>query len=435
MRVVLARCAQLQRNLLDAVYEILIAVPGPLEFDKAAKPVALNGVDCPVDWDTIFNACRSARQKLGLREEDFLVLLMDRRNTLNWFSSCDPQGGRNVFIHAADWDTYVACAPEHPVAFQVVENVFQILMFDNLGDGAKFFHDPPIGCVNDMCSWKPDVTFKLRTADVCLECQRVIKDRAIPDLLLQQALEIFEQQRQAMLLRAPILATRSNLEFPFPIAITRRKISGTTEPFRKFLMLLDYFDALVRCTVITGGCITMKDDFAEFFRNQCLHERPSLGHWVTALRVLCQRRQAMVPDLPTTLFGRIHKVVNKAEEAGIVSLRNERRGHGYCDCRDETYKQLFLEHLPTVSDIEALLRPMYARTKWCYTLSMTHPSPGMFAFKVRDLTGDHPDFNECEHELRPTAVEDLPSTGTVYAVVGPDAWYSLTPSSCADLRW
>ncbi len=428
MRILLARSKELQKTVLDAVVEILVTVPGPLEFEKLSKPINIEGDPAiPAGWDSIFDACRAFRQQLSLKEEDFLVLLMGRRNEHNWFSSCDPQGGKSIFIHAAEWETYVPCSSEYPVAFQVVENILQCLMFDTLADGAQFFHNPPIGCINDMCLWKPDIIFKFRTADICLECQRVITERGITKEVIEQAINLFDLLRNSMLFRARIPVMQTNGEFPFPIAITRRKILGTTEPFRKFLMLLDHFDSLVRCTVITCGCLAMKGDLDEYFSEQCLHERPSLGHWVAALRHLSQREHANVPNLPVALLDRIQRVVSKAEEAGIVNIRNERRGHGYCDCQDNTYNQLFIEHVQTITDVEALLRPIYLRARWCYTISMSQPAPGKFAFILRDLSGDHPDFSERAHEICPSTIADLPQTGRVYIITPDNIWHSLAP--------
>ncbi|MEW6265850.1 MAG: hypothetical protein AB1641_22485 [Thermodesulfobacteriota bacterium] len=428
MRVLLARSNDLRKDFFNAVHEIFIECQGPLDFEKASKPIVLEGGAAePVSWEAIFAACKAFRQRESMSDSDFLVLLMSRRNSLNWFSSCDPEGARSIFIHAADWETYIACQAEYPVAFQVAENILQCLMFDTLADGTQFFHDPPIGCVNDMCSWKPDITFKFRTADVCPECQRVISEKAVPQPVIGQLLAIFESLRVRMLFRAPIPCSREDGEFPFPIAITCRKISGTTEPFRKFLMLLDHFDSLVRCTVITGSCIAMSGSVNDFFLTQGLHERPSLGHWVEALRILSQRDRTNVPELPSHLLDRVASVVRKAEDAGIVSLRNERRGHGYCDCNDTTYRDLFYKHVSTINDIENLLRPMYARTKWCYTTSITQPSRGTFMVGIKDLSGDHPDFIERTLELRPTSVAEVPETDSVYVVAPDNGWYTLTP--------
>jgi hypothetical protein len=428
MRVLLVRSKELERGILDAVFEILIAVSGPLEFERASKVIDIGGDSAdPLQWHSIFGACRDFRERLNLHENDFLVLLMGRRNEHNWFSSCDPQGARSIFIHAGDWESYVSSSPEYPVAFQVVENILQCLMFDNLADGESFFHDPPIGCFNDMCSWKPDIIFKLRTADVCLECLRVIKDKGIAEGILAQVFKLFELQRKPMLFRAQVPIEQAYGEFPFPIAITRRKISGTTEPFRKFLLLLDHFDSLVRCTVITCGCIGMRGAFHDFSMTHSLHERPSLGHWVKALRDLSNNERTGVPTLPTYLLERIERVLNIAEDAAIVSLRNERRGHGYCDCCDTTYKRLFIDYDQTVTDIERLLRPIYLRIKWCHTVSMSQSIQGTFAFIARDLTGDHPDFIERVHEIQPTTINDLPQTEKVYAITSDNIWYSLAP--------
>lgn len=434
MRILLVQSKEFERTIFNAVFELLLMVPGPLEFEIVSKTVDIGGdINAPLQWESIFDTCRDLRQQMALHDHDFLVLLTERRNALNWFSSCDPQGSRSIFIHTGEWESYVDCMPEYPIAFQVLENTLQCLMFDSLEEGAIYFHDPPIGCINDMCSWKSDIIFKLRTADICLECQRVIKDIAISEDILAQIFGLFDLQRNHMLFRAqmhfeqtvPIRQAHTN--FPFPIAITRRKISGTTEPLRKFLLLLDHFDSLVRTTVITFGCIGLRNDFHNFFCEHGLNRRPSLGHWTASLRDLSHINNTGVPTLPSSLFKRIQQVVKKADEAAIVNLRNERRAHGYCDCCDSTYKQLFLENIQTIIDVERLLNPIYLRTRWYHTVSMSQPGQGIFTFTVRDLTGDHPDFVEYVHTIQPTTITALPQTDKVYAKVSDNDWYSLAP--------
>ena len=430
MKVIIARSRGVNGSLLYAVHELLLSTTGPIEFDKTSESLSLTGDPTEaVDRNAIFRACVGLRERIRLADEDFLVVLLDRKNTENWFSSPDYGGSRSIFVDAFNWEVFVSAPPQYPIAFQVIENVLQALTFDSIDEGEPYFHDPPIGCINDMCSWKPDVTFKFRTADICGECQRVIDESGFPSGLVDQTVGLLEKLRAAMLFRSRLLSTSNAPGFPFPIAITRRKMLGTTDPFRRFLLLLDHFDSLVRCTVISLGRITMESTFDSFFHEHHLNHRPSLGNWVHALGVLAKGPGGtQVPSLSDQLNKRIQNVVRKAEDDQIVRVRNERRGHGYCDIHDSTYQELFLRHLATVQEIERLLLPFYARTSWCYTAAMSHPNSDSFNFRVIDLSGDHPDFKEDVRELTKSNGYDIPQTESVYVVVDTaNTWYSLAP--------
>lgn len=73
-------------------------------------------------------------------------------------------GERTIFIHASEWENYIYSEPQFPIAYEIVANVLQSLLFAKLGEDIfKYVHQEQICCMNDMCSWKPDITFKLRT--------------------------------------------------------------------------------------------------------------------------------------------------------------------------------------------------------------------------------------------------------------------------------
>ena len=56
---------------------------------------------------------------------------------------------QNVFIHTADWETFIPGDPKYPVAYQVISNVLQLQMSDDLAQKEDCLHEVAIGCMND----------------------------------------------------------------------------------------------------------------------------------------------------------------------------------------------------------------------------------------------------------------------------------------------
>jgi hypothetical protein len=308
--------------------------------------------DGPLDWNALFGVMRTLREQHAIPESSFVVLLTSRANTENWFSAFDSLEARNVFIQTSDWDYYVPCNPEYAWAYEVIVNSLQCLVFGSLERTGDWAHDPPLGCINDLCSWKPDISLKLRTADICPDCLARYRHAEVTAELLNQALALMEMVRRNTLYSATVRrGAASDERYPFPVAFTKRKLRMTSEPLRKFLVLIDHFDSLVRTATLMAGRILLKDEFRSFAQKQELSTRPALGHWLAALQALSRIPTTQPgPDLslPSDFRQRIELVVRKATEDGIVHLRNEKRSHGYCDCQDQGYREVFESSLPAV---------------------------------------------------------------------------------------
>lgn len=370
----------------------------------------------------------SGKFRHNIPSSDFLVLLTSKPNENNWFSSTNfDDGTRDIFVHTADWENYTECSSESVIAFQVVENILQALMFEGNDDESKYFHDPAIGCINDMCSWKPDITFKLRTADICADCLDKISSQGIEEDLVRQSIELFEHLRKRMLFNRKLQReTDYDPSLPFTIANTKRKLRTTFEPLRKFLLLLDHFDSIVRTSVIIFGKICLKDDFDQFAKDAGLHGKPSLGHWVGALQSVAKAASTIDKDsfpLPNDFCERLEGIVAKANEGKIVNLRNEYRGHGYCSIHDEKYKNVFESALPSLQYIEQVLLPLLVGLKVCYVTSFSIKKTGK-KIRVKSLMGNHPDFEDKEIAFKTD--DCLPFENQVYATKDGN-WYDLHP--------
>ncbi|KAB7726843.1 hypothetical protein F5984_23295 [Rudanella paleaurantiibacter] len=155
------------------------------------------GRHAPLSWRELFAVCQHYRTNHRIDPSHEIVLLTKRPNALNWFSAFDGNG--NIFIHTADWERYVSADAKYPIAYQVLSNTLQQSM--GLDKDASLIHQEPIGCMNDFCGHKQQVSLKLRTGDICTECLNRLQQAEVPDLLVESALSGFEQLRRQMLFR------------------------------------------------------------------------------------------------------------------------------------------------------------------------------------------------------------------------------------------
>ena len=154
----------------------------------------------PLSWRELFSLCEFYRSTFKVKKDDFVVLLTVRRNALNWFSHCD--ANRNIFVHAGDWEYYTKAPQKFPVAYQVVENIMQHLMKIDIEQKPNpYIHEEPLGCMNDLCQNKQQISLKLRTGDICFDCLSKMREENIDDEIVNQAIGIFEAIRNQLLFK------------------------------------------------------------------------------------------------------------------------------------------------------------------------------------------------------------------------------------------
>jgi len=151
----------------------------------------------PLSFQELFDICTYYRQNQSIQSADFVVLLTDRPNALNWFSAYD--NNRNIFVRTGGWDMFMQCPHQYPVAYEVIANVLQSQMELNVEDGDECLHEETIGCMNDFCLDKSQIAFKLRTADICAVCSERLHLCEVPNHLVAGAALGFEALRKQML--------------------------------------------------------------------------------------------------------------------------------------------------------------------------------------------------------------------------------------------
>jgi hypothetical protein len=149
-------------------------------------------------WDELLVLCNDYRRAKDIPKDDFVIVLTDRSNELNWFSYMDTN--RNGFIQAEGWENFVTTDHKYPVAYQVMENILQSLMkLDASAAPNEFIHEKSRACINDFCGNKEDVILKLRTGDLCEACTRRVKEMNIPPEVIMQIISTIRGVRDQVL--------------------------------------------------------------------------------------------------------------------------------------------------------------------------------------------------------------------------------------------
>lgn len=170
-----------------------------VEMDKPAEPTRILK-----PWDAFFQQAEDFRasfqgekkDKDKVNSEDYVVVLSDHGNEDLWFSGADYGGKNNIFVHCEEWDFFAKGSDvRYPIAYHVVITLLHHKWGKSKEEIFEKVHglrpgDPELGCINDFCSDKNLVHFKIRTGDICEKCINEFLQAGVNKFLILQVLEI-----------------------------------------------------------------------------------------------------------------------------------------------------------------------------------------------------------------------------------------------------
>ena len=235
MTIHLIKSAELSAEVFTAVYDLLTAVDGAITikcdpasvidfsqeeifrrfyedeeaFSKMTEPPLYSMINLEsrrsfpsyvktASWSTFFKKCQTYRSTHSIPEQDMVLILSEIGNKYNWFATLDKESPNNGFVHTADWDMFLSCPKQFPIAYEVIALLLHRFSFDAQKPVTEQAHARAIGCVSDLCMEKKDIILKMRTADVCGECMTKLKER-MPMQDIIHALGIMDSLRVKML--------------------------------------------------------------------------------------------------------------------------------------------------------------------------------------------------------------------------------------------
>ncbi|MFC6997718.1 hypothetical protein [Rufibacter roseus] len=258
MNVHIIRSAYFLEEDYQQVLQLLNSKPGPLTFHGALKEAhktmweqenailatsskdflspesqfKLDEITTFLEWEDFFKLCDVYRKENKLGKEDFVVLLTPHYNTNNWFASYADETN-NIFAHTADWEYYLANTPAiYPITYLVTSQVIQKTVYQTIDEKLKHVHYEALGCMNDFCETKSQISLKLRTADICPVCLDDFTLNKKNDKLLNQAFSLFEE------IRGKLLYKQHHKPRPSRLYITKENE----------IVLRDYRNSIIRLT-------------------------------------------------------------------------------------------------------------------------------------------------------------------------------------------
>ncbi len=192
MKIYITSTPEFSSSILESVVDLLNSTPGVLDFVLSPplnqkqyslvnnKVINLEPGD-KLTFNDFFGLCEGHRNIREINDDNIVVIISNIKNNRNWFSA---YRRNDIFVYGDDWGHFTDKDAKFGIAYQVVENIFQSLIKLKIeGELDELIHKKSIGCINDMCNDKSDITLKFMTAYICPKCrmraENEISDKAI----------------------------------------------------------------------------------------------------------------------------------------------------------------------------------------------------------------------------------------------------------------
>lgn len=223
MKIHLFRSEEVSVGRFRTIFELISQFKGPIKFialktDIEESSEELDACsDSPADhpdpdavpkrplhtllWSEVYSKCHDLRAKYQIKDDESVVLLSDHPNEQNWFSHWDPSGRRNFYVHTDYWKLFVEADSWFPIVYEIATIPFGIVLFRNLDELVEAAHEDPRGCTLDYCKNKRQVELRLRTADICSDCYKLMIAKKVDPAIASQIFAIWEGMRSNILYR------------------------------------------------------------------------------------------------------------------------------------------------------------------------------------------------------------------------------------------
>jgi hypothetical protein len=143
-----------------------------------------------------FDYCLKFRKKKRINSSHFVIVLTGQKNEPNWFGFID-SNMKNVFVCESNWTGYFRYSVESylPLAHEIICWLIRAELFSSQHELIKNIHQNDIGCIMDLNRSRPQISRKMKTTEICVECQQYIRVENTPVVsYLNEALSTINYQ-------------------------------------------------------------------------------------------------------------------------------------------------------------------------------------------------------------------------------------------------
>lgn len=128
-----------------------------------------------------FDYCLKFRKKNKINSDHFVVVLTGQKNEPNWFGFID-SNMNNVFVCESNWTGYFRYSVESylPLAHEIICWIIRAKLFNNQHELIENIHQVDRGCIMDMNRSRPQISRKMKSVEICVECQEYIRHESSP---------------------------------------------------------------------------------------------------------------------------------------------------------------------------------------------------------------------------------------------------------------
>lgn len=262
----------------------------------------------------------------------------------NWFSFTNHSEFVSI-ITTSDWE-YLSDLPVYSyLLYEIIEN------YQELRIGFMNAHDETIGCINDMCSYKLDINFKLKTGWICHDCFNIWQDY-FNETEIESMIKIIDFIRLVALNRENIW--KLSYDYPYPIAVRFKLMSSEINSYIKFQKLIDLYDSIIRYIAFVLIACIKEDNISNKIKNlikKINDNNPTLGTWENLIVKSLNLPSSCYNLLSDSDLNMLQEITNLIKESDLRTDRNDYRGHNYTGQDLEEYLNLYLKKIPMIQKL------------------------------------------------------------------------------------
>ncbi len=342
-----------------------------------------------IEWDQGFELLKQYKSDL---DNDNAIGIFNLPLENNWFSATNHEK-KSSLITTYDWEIISHFNLESFLVTEITENLLEQMVFHK---DYRFAHDPPIGCIHDMCSWKTDINLKILTAYICPRCVEMLKSH-ISGEKLDATFKLLELARNYAFNKISVADELNEQEIIFPVSIYIRKLKHEPDIREKFSLLLDLFDVSVRVSTIILSS-RLKEIIPDYL-NVTERGNPSLGDWVSGLNEAKVQLESTQDSFFSNYYSSLKEAHSLICRTELVKLRNDTKGHAYTLPPFQLQKY-FQEYYPTVTELIKVLRKFLSQKLLMVDRCTFDRGIDSFKLIASEVNGDNPVFVKKEYRIK-----------------------------------